>query len=593
MGQNNRAKKVLICDDDRTHLLILNETLSALGYQIEQALNGEAALALFSSFRPDIILLDVDMPKLDGYSVCKQLRATSEAEDIPILMITGSDRHDSIEKAFEAGATDFLPKPIKWPLIRHRIKYMLRSAETQKGLKEREKELNYLAYFDGLTDLPNRQYFTRLLSTFIALSQRQQKSLAIMLLDLDNFKRINDTLGHRYGDIVLKEIAKRLAEQLRTSDVVAVDRKKEHKHKIARLGGDEFTILLSDCGTNDSIEKVAKRVINEISRPIIVEQYKLVVTASVGVAIYPIDGVRAEDLLKYADAAMYEAKDSGKNCYKFHSKELNERSLNRLKLEEHMREALVSNKFELFYQPQVNPSQDSILGAEALLRLHHETLGIISPLEFIPVAEDTGLIVELGYWVITQACEQLVKWQGTAANGIRISVNVSIKQINQPMFTQRLQEILQQTGVDPALLELELTESIIMNNPDENIVKLKEIKRLGVKLSIDDFGTGYSSLSYLQQFPLDTLKIDRSFISHLSDTSQSEDTAIVVAISAMAKALKLNVVVEGIETEEQLECVTRACIDDDMLVQGFFYSKAIPSKDFFEYVTAKKLSSQL
>jgi diguanylate cyclase (GGDEF)-like protein len=583
---NNQAgehNKVLICDDDRTHLLIMRETLASLGYIVEEAANGELAVEAYYRFLPDIVLLDVNMPKLDGYSVCSIIRRTKTGENIPILMITGSEEHEAIDRAFEVGATDFLPKPIRWPLICHRIKYMLRSHELQKDIKKNEKELRFLAYYDTLTKLPNRQYFTEQLSTSIALSKRRKTTMAIMFIDLDHFKRINDTLGHRYGDLVLKEVASRLTMQLRASDVITRSNQNVEAH-VARLGGDEFTLLLSDCGSSTEVMEIAKRILGEISKPIVIEQYSLVVTASIGISICPLDGDNAEDLLKFADMAMYEAKESGKNCYRLHSKELNKRLFNRLKLEEYMREALDTGMFELYYQPQVNTHEGTVNGAEALLRLHHPTLGVVSPTEFIPVAEDTGLIVDIGYWVILQACKQQVEWRNSVAANISISVNVSVKQINQPHFVSRLAEIIRTTGADPSLLEIELTESIIMNNAEENISKLNELKELGIKLSIDDFGTGYSSLSYLKLFPLDKLKIDRSFIIGLTEDTDNEDSAIVNAISAMAKALKLNVVVEGVETIEQLNCVSIICTDENMLIQGYFHSKPVPAKAFIEFM---------
>jgi diguanylate cyclase (GGDEF)-like protein len=578
-------KKVLICDDDRTHLLIMSETLTSQGFEVEEVTNGEMAIDAYYRFLPDIVLLDVNMPKLDGYAVCSSIRASNTGEGIPILMITGSDNHESIEKAFEVGATDFLPKPIKWGLVPHRIKYMLRSFDAQNNLKTRENELRYLAYYDALTELPNRQHFTEQLNTFIALSNRRKNNVAVLFINLDSFKRINDTLGYNYGNLVLKEIASRLQVQLRASDVVTrVENSSGLETQVARLGGDEFTILLCDCGSSDEVTQIAKRILADISKPIAIEQYSLVVTASIGVTIYPVDGNNAEDLLKFANMAMYEAKESGKNCYRLHSKELNERSFNRLKLEEYMREALSTGMFELFYQPQISPSDQKVKGAEALLRLHHPSLGIISPVEFIPVAEDTGLIIEIGYWVITQACKQLVNWRNTSARDITISVNVSAKQINQPHFVPMLKEILLSTGANAHQIEVELTESIIMNNAEENITKLAEIKNLGVKLSIDDFGTGYSSLSYLKRFPLSTLKIDRSFVIGLTKNTENEDAAIVSAISAMAKALKLDVVVEGVETDEQLNCVKTICMNKNMLVQGFYYSKPLPIKSFMDFL---------
>lgn len=584
----SHKKKILICDDDRTHLLILSETLIQQGYDVEQALNGELAVEAYHRFLPDIVLLDVSMPKLNGYKVCSIIRASQTGRNIPILMITGSDENESIEQAFEVGATDFLPKPFKWTLIRHRIKYLLRSSDIQKSLLKSERELRHLAYYDTLTQLPNRQNFTERLASLIALSARQNKPMAVMFIDLDNFKRINDTLGHSYGDIVLKEISSRLTKQLRSSDLVSrpdgtLDPNFDPQSQVARLGGDEFTIVLNDCGNSDKIALVAKRTLEQISKPIAIKQYSVVVTASIGISMCPIDGSNPEDLMKYSNMAMYAAKENGKNSYKLHSKELNDRSLNRLKLEEYMREALLTGNFQLYYQPQVNVANGQIKGAEALIRLNHPSLGIISPGDFIPVAEDTGLIVDIGYWVIKQACEQIKLWQNTSMANNKVSVNVSVKQINQADFVKLLSAIIQQTGIDPKLLDIELTESIIMNNPDQNIVKLNELKKLGVSLSIDDFGTGYSSLSYLKKFPLDTLKIDRSFVVGLSSEKNNEDAAIIRAITAMSDALHLNVVVEGVETQEQLECIKTICCQHRTLIQGFYYSKPIPNDSFLEF----------
>lgn len=587
--ENGRKQKILICDDDRTHLLILSETLVQQGYQIEQALNGELAVEAYHRFLPDIVLLDVSMPKLDGYKVCSIIRSAHTGRNIPILMITGSDDHQSIEKAFEVGATDFLPKPFKWTLIRHRIKYLLRSSKIQKDLQVSEKELRYLAYYDPLTRLPNRQNFTERLAASIALSARQNRPMSVMFIDLDNFKRINDTLGHAHGDIVLKEIASRLSSELRSSDLVARPESIASADfvtntQVAHFGGDEFSIVLNDCSNADKVAEIAKRILAEISKPITIGQYSVVVTASVGISMCPLDGSNPEDLLKFANMAMYAAKENGKNNFKLHSKALNERSLNRLKLEEYMRKALISGGFELYYQPQINTPTNQIHGAEALIRLHHPTLGVISPSDFIPVAEDTGLIVDIGYWVIRQACQQIKQWQNSSMSSIKVSVNVSVKQINQPNFVDELAKIIAQSDIDAKSLEIELTESILMNNPDQNILKLNNLKKLGLSLSIDDFGTGYSSLSYLKKFPLDTLKIDRSFVVGLTKEKNNEDVAIISAISAMSNALNLSLVIEGVETQEQLECVNDICTAQHTLIQGFYYSRPLPKDQFMAFV---------
>ncbi|GLR70107.1 two-component system response regulator [Agaribacter marinus] len=571
-------KLILICDDDKTHLLLMSETLKSQGYETIQAADGEQAVSLYNEFSPDIVLLDVNMPKIDGYGVCKRIRSTKLGKDTPVLMITGSDDHESIEQAYSVGATDFLPKPIKWPLIKHRIKYMLRSFDIQKSLKDSEEELRYLAYFDPLTELPNRQYIKKQIQTFIGIAKRAEHKLAVMFIDIDSFKRINETLGFTYGDSVLKEVSSRLNKHFREGDIITRGSLVDNEPQVARLGGDEFTILLNDCGEDASIVEIAKRINAKLSEPIIIDQYSLVVTASIGIAIYPFDGEDAETLLKNADAAMYTAKSSGKNCFKLHSHDLSDRCLNRLKLEEYMRESLQKDNFELYYQAKVDAGCGRAVGAEALIRLHHEEFGLISPGEFIPIAEDTGLIVDIGYWVIRVACLQIVKWQTIFGKGVSISVNVSGRQVNQVNFVKRLKQIILETNVDPELLEIELTESIVMGNAEDNIIRLKEIKALGVKLSIDDFGTGYSSLNYLKRFPIDALKIDRSFVTDIS--SKEEDKAIVGAISALANALNLNIIVEGVETKEQLDSVSMICKDSPTLIQGFYFARPVPAKEF-------------
>jgi diguanylate cyclase (GGDEF)-like protein len=584
--KTKKMSKVLICDDDRTHLLIMRETLSSQGFDVEEALNGEAAIEKYDTFHPNIVLLDVNMPKLDGYAVCQYIRAKDEENDTPILMITGMDDVESIKKAFEVGATDFLAKPIKWPLVSQRIRYMLRNYATTKSLSESQAKLQYLAYFDPLTKLPNRAYFIKQLKTFIAQNVRRKCLMAVLFIDLDDFKRINDTLGHNYGDVVLKKVATRLGNELRASDVVTRHEDNSGDLQIARLGGDEYTVLINDCSNENEVALVVKRILQKIQEPIVVDKYNLVLTASIGVSIAPFDSEDPNELLKFADMARYEAKANGKNCFYMHSKVIHERSMNRLSLEEYMRIALNTEMFELYYQPKIIPADNKVEGAEALIRLHHPTKGIISPAEFIPIAEDTGLIIDIGTWVIKQACLQISQWSETAADQLKVSINVSAKQVNHPDFIDVLKDALSASKIDPALLEVELTESVMMHNVELCIEKLKQIKQLGISLSIDDFGTGYSSLGYLKEFPVDTLKIDRSFVVGLSKSDNTKDRAIIAVISSMAKALHLSTVVEGVETEEQRLEVIDICQDEHMLIQGFYYSKPLNHHDFLAFVKA-------
>lgn len=572
-------KRVLICDDDRTHIMLMRETLEQSNYQVFEARNGEQAIESFTQNRPDIILLDVNMPKLSGFEVCKFVRQSKERGDVPILMITGSDDHSSIEMAYSVGATDFLPKPIKWPMVNHRVRYMLRTFDTQQELKRSEKELQFLAYYDPLTKLPNRQYVSKILSIFISSLERTKKNLAVMFIDLDNFKRINDTLGHQHGDKVLQEIGARLRSNIRDSDLVSRDFENQ-EIEVARLGGDEYILILNDCGDEFSVANIANRIIKELSSPISIQQYSVVVTPSIGISVYPKDGEDAPSLIKNADSAKYEAKEKGKSCFKMYSDDFNQRSLDRLALEEFMRYALDADLFEVYYQAQYDTMHNTVNHAEALLRLKHPERGFISPADFIPVAEDTGLIIDIGKWVLNSVCEQLKKWEASQTYNVKVAINVSSKQVSHPNFVKDFSSIIIDSGVNASNIEVELTESIIMHNTDENIEKLNAIKNLGVQLSIDDFGTGYSSLSYLKLFPIDTLKIDKSFINEFKNDN---DKIIVSAIAALASAMNLNIVVEGVETHEQFTIVKALCDHKPILIQGYYFAKPLPSAQFIEY----------
>ncbi|WJG07933.1 EAL domain-containing protein [Aliiglaciecola sp. LCG003] len=569
--------KVLVCDDDPTYRMIMRDTLESEGFVVFDAADGEAALTQFFAVKPDIVLLDVQMPILGGFEVCQQIRATDHGKDIPVLMVTGADDYVSIDTAYSVGATDFLPKPIKWPMIPHRIKYMLRSREAMVSLKESEERLRYLAYYDSLTGLPNRQYFKEQLEAFINLAKRGQYHVAILFIDLDRFKRINDTLGHSYGDKLLQEVAKKLQSNLRQSDFITRQPELSDVPELARLGGDEFTIFLSNVVSVDAVTQVAQRLLNQLSEPIKLEKYEVVVTPSIGISFYPHDGDTVDSLLKNADAAMYFAKESGRGCFKFYSESLNSRAVNRLKLEESLRDALKNDDFELYFQPQVRLSDHKICHVEALLRWQHPELGFISPAEFIPIAEDSGFIVDIGHWVLTTACLQAKAWLDTLDEPIGVAVNISGRQFKSPSFIDDVASVLKETQLPAHLLELELTESVVMSNVQENIVRLHGLKRMGVSLSVDDFGTGYSSLSYLKRFPIDTLKIDRSFIIDIAN--DENDLAIVAAVLALANSLKLNVVAEGVETQSQLQMLEDLQPNKEMLIQGYYFHRPMPAVD--------------
>jgi diguanylate cyclase (GGDEF)-like protein len=429
--------------------------------------------------------------------------------------------------------------------------------------KRAEERIQYLATHDGLTGLPNRAMFGQLLGLTIETSRRYDRKFAVLFIDLDRFKVINDTLGHEAGDVLLREMGSRLRECVRASDVVA------------RLGGDEFVVLVQEVSDAAQISAVARNILSAVMRPVVILGQECRVTASIGVCTHPEEGQDDHSIMKHADMAMYLAKEEGKNNYQFYTSRMKSHSIERLALETNLRRALELQEFALHYQAKVNFKTGAITGVEALLRWHSPHLGIVSPAQFIPLCEETGLIVPIGKWVLRTACEQNVAWQRAGLPRINMSVNLSMRQLNDEMLIQEIESVLRDTGMDPSLLELEVTESMIMHNSERAVKTLTAIKELGVRLAIDDFGTGYSSLAHLKRFPIDTLKVDRSFIREIP--SDAEDKAIAEAIIAMGKTLCLTVVAEGVETPEQQAFLSeRAC--DEM--QGYYFSTPVAADDF-------------
>ena len=428
-----------------------------------------------------------------------------------------------------------------------------------------EERIQYLANHDALTALPNRTRFSHTLGLALQSAQRHQRGFAVLFIDLDRFKVINDTLGHEAGDMVLKEMGARLKDTVRASDVVA------------RLGGDEFVVLLQDVSETRLIETVARKILSTLVKPVYVGERECRVSASIGVCVYPSDAEDEQTLMKNADIAMYRAKEDGKNTYKFYSEETNVHSFERLALETSLRNALERGEFLLHYQAKVSLRTAQITGVEALVRWQHPELGLVPPSQFIPLAEETGLIVPLGRWVLCSACEQNVRWQQGALPELRMAVNISARHFSDESLLADVEGALKESGMRPELLELEITESMVMQNSERAAQVLASIKRIGVRLGLDDFGVGHSSLTQLKRFPLDTLKVDRSFIREVP--GDPDDRAITEAIIAMGRSLSLTVVAEGVETEEQVAFLReRAC--DEM--QGDYFSKPLPASQFAE-----------
>jgi diguanylate cyclase (GGDEF)-like protein len=441
--------------------------------------------------------------------------------------------------------------------------------------KHAEDKMHYLAMYDVLTGLPNRQLFHQQLEKAVARAHRGGERLAIMFIDLDRFKRINDTLGHATGDMLLREVAARLNRCVRNTDTVGRDGEADlPEGRVARLAGDEFTVTLDALREPQDAARVARRIIADVSRPFMLSGQEVVVTTSIGIAVYPEDGEQAELLLKNADAAMYQAKDLGRNAYQYFAGEMNSAAVERLRLENELRHAQERNQLSLHYQIKVDARDGCIAGVEALLRWQHPDLGRVPPVTFIPIAEDVGLIVSFGEWVLEEACRQIKAWRDAGLPAVPMAINLSSPSFRQPDLAGRVASALRRHGVAPASLCVEATESILMRDADVTMATLKQLRALGVKLSIDDFGTGYSSLSYLRRFPIDQLKIDRSFVNELAQNS--DDAAIINAIASLARSLNLDVVAEGVETAEQARLlVQQRCY----IMQGYFFSKPVPAEE--------------
>ena len=580
--QPRHRAKILVSDDDQNVRLLTRQCLEAEGMIVVEAADGLETLDVFVRERPDLVFLDVEMPGMTGLEVCERIRQLPQGETIPIMIVTGSDDRQSIDAGFKAGATQYKTKPVNWSLLGRDVQYMLRASNAFNALKRQEDRLRYLAYYDPLTSLPNRRSFNEQLTRILKRSQRRNSNAALLFIDLDHFKRINDSIGHGRGDRLLVEIAKRLTLELREDDAINYfsDRSAEDDDddgavstEIARLGGDEFTVVLSDVENTMHVERVAKRILNALSEPIALQSHNPVVTPSIGIAIFPHDGKDPDTLVRNADTAMYVAKAEGRACYRFYDEEMNSRAVEQLKMEEELRNALRNHELELRYQPQIDTRTGEVVSMEALVRWKHPQRGMVSPLEFIPVAERTGQIIELGEWVMGEVARHCLYWDSLGIKPFRICVNISPLQFNQADLPEWIENFLRRSKLTPDRLELELTESAIMTDAKTNIAKLRALKALGLQLAVDDFGTGYSSLSYLKRFPIDTLKIDQSFVA---DLHSPDGAAIVDAIIVLAKTLNLRVIAEGIEDEYQLSYLVAKECD---LLQGFYFARPIYPED--------------
>ncbi|MGF1546125.1 MAG: EAL domain-containing protein [Thiotrichales bacterium] len=689
MNSETAGDLILVVEHERTTRMVTRSMLERQGYRVIEAGNGADAVSQFRFHEPALVLLDVEMPILNGFEACRRIREMVTGGDVPIVMMTGLSDTAKVDEAFRVGATDFIPKPVNWSILGHRLRYILRNHRILRDLKfsearlsnaqriarlgywewnlvsrelqwsptmyvmfevspesfqvscdafielihpadreifrekleraqagqaisnfehrmllprggelnvvehieltrdvgghslsltatlqdisERkrtEEQVQFLAYHDQLTSLPNRELFKDRVTQAISRARREGLKLALLFVDLDRFKNVNDTLGHKLGDTLLELVAERLRALVRETDLVAQGQPGE-EGQLARLGGDEFTVLLPVVRSREDAARVGDRIVEVLSRPYDLDSREIVVTASVGIACYPEDGSDVDALIKNADAAMYDVKDSGRNGFRYYLPEMTQRTETRLKLENDLRKALRNHEFELHYQPQIDLSDQRMVGVEALVRWRHPERGLISPGEFIPVAEDSGLIIPLGQWVLEEACRQNRTWQLEGLPPVRMSVNVAAQQFQHDDFLVTVRRALADSGLSADSLELEVTENALINTDHDVMFKLKQIRNLGISLAVDDFGTGFSSLSFIKQFPLTTLKVDRSFVT---DIGQKKDEAIVKIIIHLAHELNLLVISEGVETQRQLDFLR---LQGSNMAQGFLFSRPL------------------
>jgi diguanylate cyclase (GGDEF)-like protein len=520
-------------------------------------------LEFLSSEKPGLVLLDLSLP--DSHGLDTFVKVYAHSPHIPIIVLTGNDDQTVALSAVKTGAQDYL---VKGKLDRE---LLTRSMHYSIERKQYQLQIEHQANYDALTGLPNRSLlYDRLKQAVYA--QRTVRAVAVVFLDLDHFKFVNDSLGHSTGDKLLKDMGERLRLVLRDGDTVA------------RLGGDEFVLILNDQTQDDVIFRAMQRINAKVSEPFVIDGKELYVTCSAGISLYPQDGTDVETLLKNADAAMYRAKERGRNNFEFYTSEMNSKVNERLALENSLRRALERKEFVLHYQSKVDVKTGAIVGAEALLRWNHPERGLMLPDLFIPLAEETGLIVQIGEWVLREACTQNQAWRKEGLPPIAVSVNVSARQFRQGILVNSVSSILAETGLDPLYLEMELTESMIMHNADAVVATLRQLTALGVQLSIDDFGTGYSSLSYLKNLPIDTLKIDKSFVRDIV-AGAPDHRVLARAIISIGHSLDLKVVAEGVETEAQLEYLRKHGCDE---VQGFYFSQPVPPEAFRKLLGAAR-----
>lgn len=572
-----RHSKVMMIDDDPITLEVIQAFLSESGYRRIVTLSQPAqALQRIREEMPDVVLLDILMPGVSGFDILTDMGRDAELRYVPVIMLTAAIDAETKLRALELGATDFLAKPVDPSELTLR----LRNTLTFKAYRDR------LAHFDTLTELPNRRAFIERLRGLLRQQTPAPRRLAVLHIDLDRFKEINDTLGFGAGDILLKAVTGRLRDALQFMDKLLGGRR-DSRPVLSRFGGDEFIVLIPDLSDNEMPELLAGQFADSLVAPFDVAERSIHISASIGISLSPEDGVDAIDLVKNAEVAMHSAKQQGGNSFVFYRSELNARSLEHLTLENGLRQAVDKSELRLYYQPQVGITSGRITGLEALMRWEHPDLGFLMPNRFIPIAENSGLITELGEWALYEACRQIKAWELEGFRNLSVSVNVAALQLQRAQFPETIEHALRSAGVVPGSLMLEITESMLMSERDKSTAVLGRIKDMGVELSLDDFGTGFSSFSYLKRLRIDEIKIDRSFVKDL--VTNRESAAIVAAILSLADGLGLKVVAEGIETEAQLSYLAAQSCQN---YQGYYFSRPLPADQISELLASHRIPEQ-
>jgi diguanylate cyclase len=555
-------RKILVIEDERASRKLLLKLLQVEGFEAIEAENGSIGLQLAKTQCPDLILCDIMMPEMDGYEVLSRLQQEPATAMIPVICLTAQNERADLRRGMELGANDYLTKPFTTAELLSAIatqlaKLEMRQKQQQEVLQQAIAKFNNLVYYDSLTNLPNRLLLRERFHQMLSPKLDPSQSVPIAVLSLDHLDRFTHSLGPDYSDLLLQAVSDRLLPY--GGDIGTV----------ARLNSEQLALILPPVLDRQEAARIGRSILATLSQPLDLEGFEVFITSSIGMALYPDDGSDIDSLLKAANTAMKAAQQLGGNRYQLYTAAISEKSYDRLMLEMSLHHALERQEFVVYYQPQIDLQTGCIVGTEALVRWRHPDRGLISPLDFIPLAEETGLIVPLDEWVLQTACQQARIWRD-AGYGLPVAVNLSGIQFNQPGLSRRVLRILEATGLEPSYLKLELTESAVVRNPETAIATLLELRSLDIELSLDDFGTGYSSFSYLQQFPFDSLKIDRSFVRNV--TQDSKNAAILVAIIKLAHSLNLKVVAEGVETEAQQEFLRQHQCD---MMQGYYFSRPV------------------